>query len=73
MCTVLYLETLFLVEALPNFRNPKDPKENGSFFVKETTFVNVAKPTNGWFGHKMAQSMGFWANLSKNPYLESFL
>ena len=34
-------------------------KEKLLIFIKESTFVNVAKPRNGWFGHKNGSKYGF--------------
>ena len=50
--------TKFRKSETPNFCE-NFIKEKLLIFIKESTFVNVAKPRNGWFGHKMAQSMGF--------------
>ena len=63
--------TKFRKSETPNFCE-NFIKEKLLIFIKQSTFVNVAKPRNGWFGHKMVQSMGFWANLGKNPYFEPF-
>ena len=39
-------------------------KEKLLIFIKESTFVSVAKPRNGWFSQKNGP------NLPKNPYFE---
>ena len=58
--------TKFCKSIAPNFCE-NFIKEKLLIFIKESTFVNVAKPRNGGFVTKMAQSMGYVANLGKNP------
>ena len=38
-------------------------------FIKESTFVNVAKPRNGWFGHKNGLKYGFLGKFGQKPIL----
>ena len=36
-------------------------------FVKESTFVSVVKPRNGWFGHKNGSKYGFLPKFDQKP------
>ena len=38
-------------------------------FIKESTFVNVAKPRNGWFGHKNGSKYGFLGKFGQKSIL----
>ena len=42
-------------------------------FNKESTFLNVAKRRNGWFGNKNGSKYGFLGKFGQNPIFEPFL
>ena len=44
-------------------------KEKLLIFIKESTFVNVAKPRNGWFGHKNGSKYGFLGKFGQKSIL----
>ena len=74
--TLLYLEASVLVEALPNSVKSETPnfcenfiKEKLLILIKESTFVIVAKPRNGWFGHKNGSKYRFLGKFGQKPIL----
>ena len=60
--------TKFRKSETPNFCE-NFIKEKLLIFIKESTFVNVAKPRNGLFGHKNGSKYGFLGKFGQKPIL----